>query len=166
MLGPGQGDEPLVRLARRPVEERRVHLGQRVLLRVQVEDGRRQLAGGGEEAAVAVQVEQLYRITPGGRDVVRAWLDTPETEPDPDRSIFMLKFFFGSQAGREQLLAQLRAFRDLYAGRLETYEKIRDARPMAERESEFAFRALLYGIARAEAAVSWADATLVDLDRQ
>jgi len=110
--------------------------------------------------------KQLYRITAGGREVVRAWLDTPETELDPDRSIFMLKFFFGSQAGREQLLAQLRAFRDLYAGRLETYEKIRDSRPAAERKAEFTFRALLYGIARAEAAVSWADATLDDLDRQ
>jgi PadR family transcriptional regulator AphA len=110
--------------------------------------------------------KQLYRITGRGRDVVRAWLDTPETEPDPDRSIFILKFFFGSQAGREQLLAQLRAFRDLYASRLDAYEKIRDSRPMSERRSEFTFRALLYGIARAEAAVSWADATLFDLDRQ
>lgn len=110
--------------------------------------------------------KQLYRITASGRDVVRTWLNAPDAEPDPDRSIFMLKFFFGSQAGREPLLAQLRAFRDLYAGRLETYEQIRDSRPMSERPSEFTYRALLYGIARAEAAVSWADATLADLDRQ
>jgi hypothetical protein len=32
--------------------------------------------------------------------------------------------------------------------------------------SEFTFRALLSGIARAEAAVAWADATLDDLARQ
>jgi DNA-binding PadR family transcriptional regulator len=110
--------------------------------------------------------KQLYRITDRGREVVREWLDRPETETDPDRSIFMLKFFFGGQAGRESLLAQLRTFRDLYAGRLQTYERIRDSRPMSARRSEFTFRALLYGIARAEAAVSWADATLDDLSRQ
>jgi DNA-binding PadR family transcriptional regulator len=110
--------------------------------------------------------KQLYRIAPSGRDVVRAWLDAPDAEPDPDRSIFMLKFFFGGQADPGSLLVQLRGFRDLYASRLQTYEQIRDSRPMSERRSEFTFRALLYGIARAEAAVSWADETLADLDRQ
>ena len=110
--------------------------------------------------------KQLYRITARGQAVVGAWLDTPETETDPDRSIFMLKFFFGGQADPDSLLVQLRAFRDLYAGRLETYEKIRDTRPTAERRAEFTYRALLYGIARAEAAVSWADTTLADLGRQ
>jgi len=110
--------------------------------------------------------KQLYRISARGREVVREWLDSPETETDPDRSIFMLKFFFGGQAGRSALLAQLRTFRGLYARRLETYERIRDSRPMSTRPSEFTFRALLYGIARAEAAVSWADATLEDIDRQ
>jgi DNA-binding PadR family transcriptional regulator len=106
--------------------------------------------------------KQLYRITARGREVVREWLDRPETETDPDRSIFLLKFFFGSQAGREPLLAQLRGFRVLYAQRLATYEGIR----ASGTRDEFTYRALLYGIARAEAAVSWADATLDDLDRQ
>jgi DNA-binding PadR family transcriptional regulator len=110
--------------------------------------------------------KQLYRITDRGREVVREWLDRPETETDPDRSIFMLKFFFGGQAGREPLLEQLRAFRDLYGERLQTYERIRDSSPMSARPSEFTYRALLYGIARAEAAVTWADATLDDLERQ
>lgn len=110
--------------------------------------------------------KQLYRITERGREVVREWLDRPETESDPDRSIFMLKFFFGGQASREALVAQLRAFRDLYAQRLATYERIRDSRPMSARRSEFTYRALLYGIARAEAAVTWADSTLADLGRQ
>jgi PadR family transcriptional regulator AphA len=110
--------------------------------------------------------KQLYRITVRGREVVREWLDRQEVESDPDRSIFMLKFFFGSQAGREPLLAQLRAFRDLYGRRLETYEQIRESAERCGMPDEFTYRALLYGIARAEAAVSWADATLLDLDRQ
>jgi DNA-binding PadR family transcriptional regulator len=106
--------------------------------------------------------KQLYRITAGGRDLLRSWLDRPEAETDPDRSIFMLKFFFGSQADRESLSAQLRTFRKLYAERLATYQSIR----ADGTGDEFTYRALLYGIARAEAAVSWADATLDDLGRQ
>src|SRR5207237_1602774 len=76
--------------------------------------------------------KQLYRISERGRAVVREWLDRPETESDPDRSIFMLKLFFGSQAGRESLLAQLRVFRDLYALRLAVYEDKRVAAEAAE----------------------------------
>jgi PadR family transcriptional regulator, regulatory protein AphA len=106
--------------------------------------------------------KQLYRITARGRELVRAWLDRPEDETDPDRSIFMLKFFFGSQADRDSLVAQLRTFRALYAERLATYESIR----AAGTGDEFTHRALLYGIARADAAVTWADATLDDLGRQ
>jgi PadR family transcriptional regulator AphA len=103
--------------------------------------------------------KQLYRITDRGREVVRVWLDSPEQETDPDRSVFMLKLFFGSQASREALLAQLATFRDLYAQRLDTYEKMRDA--IEERGGdEFTYRALLYGIARAEAAVAWSDEAL------
>jgi len=45
--------------------------------------------------------KQLYRITDRGREVVREWLDRAESEMDPDRSIFMLKFFFGGQASHE-----------------------------------------------------------------
>lgn len=106
--------------------------------------------------------KQLYRITDRGREILREWLDRPEAETDPDRSIFMLKFFFGSQADRASLVAQLRTFRELYAERLATYESIR----AAGTGDEFTYRALLYGIARAGAAVTWADATLDDLGRQ
>jgi len=104
--------------------------------------------------------KQLYRITDTGREVVRGWLDTPETETDPDRSVFMLKLFFGSQAGREALLAQLGTFRDLYEQRLATYDKMRAAIESSGPEDPFTYRALLYGIARARAAVDWADEAL------
>jgi len=107
--------------------------------------------------------KQLYRISDRGREVVREWLDRPEAEADPDRSIFMLKFFFGGQAGRESLLAQLRAFRSLYAERLHTYEDMRTSIEASDTRDEFTYRALLYGIARARAAVAWADETLRDL---
>jgi DNA-binding PadR family transcriptional regulator len=104
--------------------------------------------------------KQLYRITDRGRGVVREWLDTPEAETDPDRSVFMLKLFFGSQASRESLHGQLSTFRDLYAQRLGTYDKMREAIEAGGPEDEFTYRALLYGIARARAAVDWADEAL------
>jgi DNA-binding PadR family transcriptional regulator len=118
------------------------------------------LASRREVAQSSRPNKQLYRITEPGRDVVRAWLDTPETETDPDRSVFMLKLFFGSQASRDSLLAQLATFRDLYAQRLATYEEMREAIEARGPENEFTYRALLYGIARARAAVEWADEAL------
>ncbi len=130
------------------------------VLRRLVENG---LATRREVAQRSRPNKQLYRISDRGREVVREWLDRPETETDPDRSIFMLKFFFGGLAGRESMLAQLQAFRDLYAGRLDAYEEIRSSVEAAPTKDEFTYRALLYGIARARAAVAWADETLLDL---
>src|SRR5262249_16096461 len=69
--------------------------------------------------------KQLSRITDQGQAAIREWLDRPDPETDPDRSIFMLKFFFGSQADRGSLRGQLAAFRELYAQRLQTYEDMR-----------------------------------------
>src|SRR5262245_46072142 len=97
--------------------------------------------------------KQLYRLTPDGRVAVQAWLDRVEDESDPDRSTFMLKFFFGRQADPEALREQLRAFRELYARRLETYEASRHSVPEPGTRDDFTFLALQYGIARARAAV-------------
>jgi DNA-binding PadR family transcriptional regulator len=107
--------------------------------------------------------KQLYRVTKEGRGVVREWLDRPDPESDPDRSIFMLKLFLGGQAGREALLAQLATFRDLYADRLATYERKREAAGASTTRDEFTQLALRYGIARAQAAVAWADEALREL---
>jgi DNA-binding PadR family transcriptional regulator len=107
--------------------------------------------------------KQLYTITERGQAVVRDWLDRPEAESDPDRSIFMLKLFFGSHAGREPLLAQLATFRRLYAERLATDEHKRAHAAEPESRDPFTYLALLYGIARAHAAVEWADEALREL---
>ena len=106
--------------------------------------------------------KQLYRITERGSQVVRDWLDRPASETDPDRSVFLLKFFFGSQASRDALLGQLAAFRDLFAKRLATYEDMR-AEIESDPGDEFTYLALRYGIARARAAVEWADETATAL---
>jgi DNA-binding PadR family transcriptional regulator len=111
--------------------------------------------------------KQLYRITAEGRGVVRAWLERDEDETEPDRSTFMLKFFFGRQAApeAEAMRRQLAAFRDAYAERLAVYEGIdRDAGSRETRDT-YTYLALQYGIARAQAAVTWADAAARELRR-
>lgn len=108
--------------------------------------------------------KQLYRLTERGGEIVREWLEGREVEADPDRSTFMLKFFFGRQAGRDSLVAQLEAFRDLYAERLSAYEE-KAAGEAPPTRDEFTYLALRYGIARARAAVDWADGALRELER-
>ena len=105
--------------------------------------------------------KQLYRATPAGRTAVHDWLARAENETDPDRSTFILKLFFGSQGDRAALREQLAAFREAYARRLELYEhKARNRTPDGD---EFTFLTLRYGIARARAAVDWADEALNEL---
>ena len=111
--------------------------------------------------------KQLYRITPRGRSAVRAWLDADEDSSDPDRSILLLKLFFGAQADRQALVRQLVAFRDAYASRLAVYRSMRPAAAdtAAGASDEFTALTLNYGIPRARAAVDWANAALKELDR-
>jgi DNA-binding PadR family transcriptional regulator len=109
--------------------------------------------------------KQLYRITSEGRAGVRAWLEQDEDEVDPDRSTFMLKFFFGRQAAPEAMRRQLDAFRDAYAQRRAVYEEIDRTAGNRSTRDTYTRLALHYGIARAQAAVTWADAAASELRR-
>src|SRR5262245_15868341 len=100
--------------------------------------------------------KRVHRINAAGRRELVSWLESAEQHPDPDRSTFMLKFFFGAHAAPEAMSRQLTAFRDAYARRLDTYLALRAA-PSPKTRDRFTYLALLYGIARAEAAISWAD---------
>jgi PadR family transcriptional regulator, regulatory protein AphA len=107
--------------------------------------------------------KQLYRITAGGRALVREWLERDEEEADPDRSTFMLKFFFGRQAAPQAIRRRLDAFRDAYAERLAVYEEIDRTAGRSATRDDYTRLALHYGIARAQAAVTWADAAASEL---
>jgi len=106
--------------------------------------------------------KHLYRITPRGRIAIREWLERDEHVGDPDRSLLVLKLFFGAQGDRDALVRQVAAFRDSYAARLATYESKWRSADRYERgvSDEFTRLTLRYGIARARAAVDWADAAL------
>jgi len=106
--------------------------------------------------------KRLFRATEAGRDVLAGWLDRDEQETDPDRSMLVLKLFFGEHGSREALIRQLTAFRSAYADRLGTYERMLAA-PERGVSDRFTRLTLRYGIARAGAAVEWADVALSEL---
>jgi len=109
--------------------------------------------------------KQLYRITRAGRATLHEWLERDEDVSEPDRSILVLKLFFGAQTDRDAIIRQLGAFRDAYAARLATYESRRqsDASHESFVSDQFTRMTLRYGIARARAAVDWASASLEEL---
>ncbi len=106
--------------------------------------------------------KRLFRATDAGRGALRQWLGRDEAETDPDRSVLVLKLFFGRHASREALGRQLARFRELYAARLATYEDMWQQRG-SDVSDEFTRLTLRYGIVRARAAVEWADAALEEL---
>jgi DNA-binding PadR family transcriptional regulator len=106
--------------------------------------------------------KRLFLATDAGREALAHWLDRDEHESDPDRSMLVLKLFFGEHADRAALVRQLTAFRAAYAERLATYERMREA-PEREVSDRFTRLTLRYGIARARAAVEWADLALTEL---
>ena len=107
--------------------------------------------------------KRLFRATDAGRQTLARWLGRDEQESDPDRSMLVLKLFFGEHGNRDDLVRQLGAFRSAYAARLATYEGMRDA-PERGSSDHFTRLTLQYGIARARAAVEWADVALAELE--
>ena len=111
--------------------------------------------------------KHLYRITRAGRAALREWLDRDEHEGDLDRlrRIVILKVFFGRQADRRSLVRQLEALRDVYAGRLDTYERMMKDTPHPL-DDEYTQLTLRYGVLRMRAHVEWTESALRDLRPQ
>lgn len=108
--------------------------------------------------------KKVYSATAAGTAELRGWLEQDDPEADPDRSIFMLKFFFGAQAAPEAMRRQLIRFGDAYRRRLDVYRGIQRSAGSGGTRDAYTYQALLYGIARAEAAVTWAQAAAEALE--
>jgi DNA-binding PadR family transcriptional regulator len=124
------------------------------------------LVAGGLASGRAVEQQRrpdkaLYRVTPEGMRVLRAWLDEVDEDPAGGSSVFLLKVLFGGFTEREAAAAQLRAYRDYAARRLERYEEI-ERNPSPDR-TIFGLLALQHGIAHARATTEWADRALAAL---
>ena len=55
--------------------------------------------------------KQVYRITAGGREALRRWIELTPAPPDPARNPLLLKVFFGELADTAAVLEQVRARR-------------------------------------------------------
>ena len=82
--------------------------------------------------------KRVYTITPAGSQAFMDWLrDFPETLTPPGRDEFLLRIFFGSRLGKDELLHQFKRYRDekikrrsqLMADKREILELIRDFEP-------------------------------------
>jgi DNA-binding PadR family transcriptional regulator len=103
----------------------------------------------------------LYRVTPAGMRVLRAWIDDVDEDPAGGSSLFLLKILFGGFTEPAAVAAQLTAYRDYAARRLQRYEEI-DRNPSPER-TIYGLLALQHGIAHARATTEWADRALASL---
>ncbi|HXF56782.1 MAG TPA: PadR family transcriptional regulator [Actinomycetota bacterium] len=98
--------------------------------------------------------KRLYRLTARGEAALRAWLDSPEVEPDVVRSALLVKLFFGHRADPEALVALVERCRSEAAARLASYRRIE--REMAGRdEFFFPYLVLRAGLIHERARLRW-----------
>ena len=110
--------------------------------------------------------KSLYRITASGRRALSDWLDDDAVDDEVERHPFLLKLFFGQHGEPDAIVRQLEAYRDAAVARLETYREVeRHIVEHDDLERHFGYITLGFGIARAEATIAWADATLAELTR-
>jgi len=108
--------------------------------------------------------KSLYRLTAKGRQALAEWLDDVDVADDVERHPFLLKLFFGAHGDPGAMARQLETYRDAAAARLETYRAIeREILEYDDPRRHFGYMTLRFGIARAEATIEWADATLEEL---
>ena len=89
--------------------------------------------------------KQLYRLTPGGRDAVRHWLETstPKTWDE-----LLLKVFFAPLGSRAALVRHLDAYAERTREQLETYRAIRPS-------TRYGGLTLDYGLEEMPLRVAW-----------
>jgi PadR family transcriptional regulator, regulatory protein AphA len=105
--------------------------------------------------------KQLYRLTPSGKQGVRAWLEdaTPRSFDE-----LMLKVFFARLVPRAGLRRQLEDFREDQVGQLEEYRAI-EREIALKPQSRFGYLTLQYGLELMPVRIEWIDRALEDLSR-
>jgi len=107
-----------------------------------------------------------YAITDRGRAALSRWFED-EIQVQPPRNELLLKLFFGRLTSPSVLVQQVAAYR---AQRAATKAQLEGVRQMLEAEAagqphlRYWLITLRAGIVAAEAAVKWADETIVDLE--
>ena len=111
---------------------------------------------------------QLYSITAAGMEVLQKWLAVPYRD-DPPRNEFMLKLFFGYEAGAQMTIAQVEEFQGKnrrMLAQLEQIGEISRVRRVENPQLPYWLLTLEFGIAQLKAAVAWSESALVLLKSQ
>jgi DNA-binding PadR family transcriptional regulator len=105
--------------------------------------------------------KQLYRLTPNGKQAVRAWLEHAAPRSFDE---LMLKVFFAKLVPHGSLRRQLEDFRDDQIEQLEEYRAIE--REIARKpQSRYGYLTLRYGLALMPVRLEWIDRALKELSR-
>jgi DNA-binding PadR family transcriptional regulator len=105
--------------------------------------------------------KQLYRLTPGGKQAVRNWLEHASPRSFDE---LMLKVFFAKLVPRTSLIRQLADFREDQVAQLDEYRAIE--REIADKpKSRYGYLTLQYGLALMPCRLEWIDRALKELAR-
>ena len=105
--------------------------------------------------------KQLYRLTPNGKQAVRAWLEHAAPRSFDE---LMLKVFFAKLVPRGSLRRQLEDFREDQVAQLEDYRAIE--REIASKpQSRYGYLTLRYGLELMPVRIEWIDRALKELSR-
>ena len=102
---------------------------------------------------------QVYALTDGGRDALRAWVAAP-ARPEVPRNELLLKLFFGRQAPAEVNLRQIAERRRMYVEELDGYKAIEQRIRAAYQgcpDLPYWLLTLSYGKRYTEAEIAWCD---------
>jgi PadR family transcriptional regulator AphA len=109
--------------------------------------------------------KQVYRITRQGRRALKDWLEEPVDDLASARSPFLLKIFFGAAMSRAALVAHVETMRAYADEVLAEYRAIED-RIARRPEDYYGCLTLRWGLARAQAALEWAEEVLAELEER
>jgi len=109
---------------------------------------------------------QEYSITPAGEQCLKEWLAVPYRDTPP-RDEFLLKLFFGNEAGAKVTAAHVRAYQERARRMLATLlelEKLGRAGSSHYPGFPFWIMTLQFGVGQLRAALEWCQAALQMLD--
>ena len=107
--------------------------------------------------------KRVYRLTRKGERSVDEWLARPDLDVEVARNPFLLKLFFGRYGRVEDLVEQVRAYRDAAHEELATYEEI-EQRIRDKDDELFGYLTLRHGLATTRARIRWANETIRALE--
>jgi len=133
-------------------------------LKTMVKDGLATVEGQTKDG----RAKKVYKITGEGERRLRNWLSVG-TKTQVHRNELLLKVFFGDQALRGAIAAQVVAERERCENDLERYEAtllVMEAQHSRHPAMPYWRMTVRYGMAEAKAVMAWCDETFAELEKR